>query len=280
MENKGIYAATLTAFKDGKLDIDTIRAHSDFLIRAGVSGLSPAGTTGEFLYLSATEKKELFSALIDATRDRARLLCCPWDADMNATAELCRYVSDKGADGIFLPPPIYYTFSEHEIIEFYRFVKANSSVPLYCYHIPKYSNNEISLSALATMADHNIVAGIKDSSSDEQRIRQIVSLFGDMLDVFAGGDHFVLAARKLGANGFITALGNIYPELFVETWTSASQEAQRKIDRLRSAIKGYGGIPALKYLASKRGFVFGCRLPFKELDEASKRELDTLVEET
>ncbi|GAB4345111.1 MAG: dihydrodipicolinate synthase family protein [Candidatus Abyssubacteria bacterium] len=277
MTDKGIYVANLTAFRDGKLDIDAVRAHSEFLIEAGVAGLCPAGTTGEFLYLSVEEKKTLFSALADVCRGRTRLICCTWDHSRDALAELCRFASDIGADGIFLPPPIYYEFTDAEIIAFYKFVKNNSAVPIYCYNIPKYTNNEIRIAALATMSERGVIAGIKDSSADETRMAEIIARFSGTLDIFAGGDHFVLKAKTLGADGFISALANIYPELFVELWRTSAPDLQERINDLRQAVKGYGGIPALKYLLLKRGFQFGCRFPFRELDERQRKELEGRV---
>jgi dihydrodipicolinate synthase/N-acetylneuraminate lyase len=274
MTDKGIYVANLTAFRDGKLDLDAMQKHSEFLIEAGVAGLCPAGTTGEFLYLSVDEKKALFSAVADVCRGRARLICCTWDPSRDALNELCRFVSDIGADGIFLPPPIYYEFTEGEIIGFYEFVKNNSAVPLYCYNIPKYTNNEISVAALAAMAERGVIAGIKDSSAEEPRMAEIIARFSGKLDILAGGDHFVLKAKTMGADGFISALANIYPELFVELWKTSSPDLQKKINELRQAVKGYGGIPALKYLLSKRGFQFGCRFPFRELDERQRKQLE------
>jgi dihydrodipicolinate synthase/N-acetylneuraminate lyase len=275
--DKGIFVANLTAFRRGKLDVDAMQAHSEFLIQAGVKGLCPAGTTGEFLYLSAKEKEELFSALISAFRGRAEIWCCTWDSNQETMAQLCSHVSKKGADGIFLPPPLYYEFTESEIIGFYEFAHKNSGVPIYCYNIPKYSNNEITLSALEKLIDRGIVAGIKDSSADEKRITEIVSKFGEKIDVLAGGDHFTLKAKEIGANGFISALANVYPELFVRLWNSPSEETQEKISRIRAGIKGYGGIMALKYLLSKRGYDFGCRFPFQALNEPQKRQLDELL---
>lgn len=276
--NKGIYVANLTAFREGKLDLDAVCSHSEFLIQAGAAGLCPAGTTGEFLYLTAEEKEALFSALIETFRGRCKILCCTWDANSEAMARLCRLVSDKGADGIFLPPPLYYEFTESEIIAFYDFARKNSDVPIYCYNIPKYTNNEITFSALDTLVARGVVAGIKDSSADEKRIGQIVSRFRDSLHILAGGDHFVLMAKSLGADGFISALANVYPDLFVQLWNAPSEQLQERISSIRKATKGYGGIPALKYLLSRRGFAFGCRFPFQELDEQDRRRLDKALQ--
>jgi len=276
-ENKGIYVANLTAFRGEHVDIDAMCAHAEFLVSAGVTGLCPAGTTGEFLYLNENEKKEIFSTLLDVFRERVKIICCTWDADSAAMARLCRMVSDKGADGIFLPPPIYYEFTEGEIISFYEFVRDNSAVPLYGYNIPKYSHNEISLFALERLINSKILSGLKDSSADEQRITQIVSRFARNIEIFAGGDHFVLRAKQLGAHGFISALANVYPEQFVRLWDTSDEEIAAQISRIRSIMKEYGGIPALKYLLSKRGFSFGCRFPFQELSKDKRQQLDHLL---
>jgi dihydrodipicolinate synthase/N-acetylneuraminate lyase len=278
MKDRGLYIANLTAFKNGLLDSAAIHAHTEFLIEAGVSGLCPAGTTGEFLYLTASEKKELFFTIIAAAGGRAKVLCCPWDSDAETMASLCRFVSDKGADGIFLPPPIYYRFTDEEIFGFYAFARKHSGVPIYCYNIPKYSNNEISIDALTVLHERNVIVGIKDSCANEERIAEISARFGESLELFAGGDHFVLKAKSLGANGFISALGNVYPESFVVLWNTPTEELQEEICKLRNGIKGYGSIPAMKYLLSKRGHRFGCRFPFREVDNAHKRSLDALAQ--
>lgn len=278
MTDAGIYVATLTPFIEGKLNLAAVRHHVEFLIEADVAGICPAGTTGEFLYLSAEEKKNLFDAVIEACGNRAKVFCCTWDSNADSMAELCKFVSDKGADAIFLPPPIYYSFTDDEIVEFYEFARQKSGVPVYCYNIPKYTNNEISMDALATMVERKTITGIKDSSADPKRIAEIISRFGDSIEVLAGGDHFVKSARDLGADGFISALANVYPEPFVDLWGSPNQEGQQKIDGLRNAVKGYGGIPALKYLLSKRGFDFGCRFPFKDLSDEEKRALDGILD--
>lgn len=275
--DRGIFVANLTSFRRGKLDLDGMCAHAQFLLDAGVSGLCPGGTTGEFLYLSADEKRDLFTTLIDVFHGRADIWCCPWDASPDVMARLCRQVSDRGADAVFLPPPLYYEFSESEIVAFYEFVCANSSVPVYCYNIPKYSNNEITLSALDEMIGRGTVAGIKDSSAREDRIREIIARFAPRLEVLAGGDSFVLKAKQIGANGFISALANVYPELFVRLWNFPTEELQAQISRIRAGIKGYGGIPALKYLLSKRGHSFGCRFPFQELDVVQRQCLDRML---
>jgi dihydrodipicolinate synthase/N-acetylneuraminate lyase len=82
----------------------------------------------------------------------------------------------------------------------------------------------------------------------------------------------------MGVDGFISALANIYPATFARIWNGA-EAAQAAIDRVRTAVKGYGGIGGLKVLLRTRGFDFGgTRLPFADLAPEEERELLSTVE--
>jgi 4-hydroxy-tetrahydrodipicolinate synthase len=165
-------------------------------------------------------------------------------------------------------------------------VRKVSRLPVYCYNIPQYSGNEITLEALQQMLRANSVDGIKDSTGKPERLRALLETTGGRIPVYAASDSFALASRRMGAHGFISALANIFPEAFVRIWNGRAdgrppEAAQSEIDRIRTAVKGYGGISALKYLAFRRGFDFGCtRLPFTELDDAARRAIDAVLEQS
>jgi dihydrodipicolinate synthase/N-acetylneuraminate lyase len=77
----------------------------------------------------------------------------------------------------------------------------------------------------------------------------------------------------MGVDGFISALANIYPATFARIW-NGDAEAQAAIDRVRTVVKGYGGIGGLKALLRAKGHDFGpTRLPFGNLSEAEDAEL-------
>jgi 4-hydroxy-tetrahydrodipicolinate synthase len=279
-EIQGIIVATLTPYdQEGRVDPGRVREHVEFLVRGGAAALAPVGTTGEFPYLTTDEKERLIQATAAAAGGRTPVIAGVWAPRLEEIARLCRAAEEAGAAAVFLTTPIYYHFPDEAIIAFYRFVRGATRLPVFCYNIPQYSNNEITLPALERMVDEGIVAGIKDSTGQAERLQALLDVVGWRNAVYAASDSFALAARRMGAHGFISALANIFPEAFARIW-EGDEEAQRAIDRVRTAVKGYGGIAALKALLARRGFAFGpTRLPFTELDTAARREIDRVFEE-
>jgi 4-hydroxy-tetrahydrodipicolinate synthase len=146
----------------------------------------------------------------------------------------------------------------------------------------------VSLEALERLAAAGTVAGVKDSTGKAERLTALLERFRDRLTVFAASDAMALKARKMGADGFISALANSFPRAFVRLWDRAGADPsdpeaaalQSAIDRVRGGVKGYGGIAALKHLLARRGFQFhDTRLPFQDLNETAKGELDRLMEQ-
>src|SRR5207247_64741 len=137
--------------------------------------------------------------------------------------------------------------------------------------------NSISIECLSRLADNGILAGIKDSTANTERMTELVNRFGNKLTVMAASDSFATEGRKLGAHGFISALANVWPGSFAKLW-SGDASLQPAVDSVRKAVKDAGGIPGLKYLATLRGYPMGAsRLPFTDLSPEQKLGLEAAL---
>jgi 4-hydroxy-tetrahydrodipicolinate synthase len=282
--------ATLTPYDgEGRVDPGAARDHAAWLVEAGIRTLAPVGTTGEALYLDAEEKRRLIRAAVDGAQGRAAVIAGIWALRPAEIRDLHAAAADAGAAAVFLTTPIYYPATDDTVVAFYEFARASGPLPVYAYNIPQYAANEVSLAALERLAAAGTVVGVKDSTGKTERLQALLDQFRGRLAVFGASDGMALTARQLGADGFISALANIYPRIFGQIWdgagdgaaTPAAIAAQAAVDQLRSAVKGYGGIAALKHLLGHRGFPFhGTRLPFQELDAAARAELDRVMNET
>ena len=102
----GCYVATLTPFNaTGNLDAGMAKSHAQWLMENGMAGLCPAGTTGEFLYLSDAEKRALIAATTEAAAGSVPVIAGVWALTKRETQDLARHAEAVGADGVFLPPP-------------------------------------------------------------------------------------------------------------------------------------------------------------------------------
>jgi dihydrodipicolinate synthase/N-acetylneuraminate lyase len=271
----------------GRVDPGVAREHAAWLVERGIRTLAPVGTTGEVLYLSAEEKRSLVQAVAEAAGGRAAVMAGIWALRLEEIRDLHAAAADAGAAAVFLTTPIYYPAGDDSVVRFYEWAHAAGPLPVYAYSIPQYAANEVTPTALSRLSDAGTVVGIKDSSGKTDRLAALLSQFGDRLAVFGASDSMALQARQMGARGFISALANIFPGTFLRIWgdgaSSSSSEAaaaQATVDRLRGAVKGYGGIAALKYLLARRGFPSGsARLPFQELDSAARSALDRIWDE-
>ena len=263
---RGCFVATLTPFNPaGEVDEAVAAAHVNWLIERGVAGLCPAGTTGEFLFLSDAERQRIVAATAEAAAGRVPVIAGVWSLTAAGAIENARSAERSGADALFCQTPIYYPAIDDEIVRWYSGLREAVSLPVFAYSIPQYAANEISMACLERLAASGAIAGIKDSSGGEQRIAEIIERFGDRAVVYAASDSFASRGRSLGADGFISAIGNAAPGLFTRLW-AGDDLLQPQVDALRTALKRVGSIPALKLLLKRRGFDFGgVRIPCVEL---------------
>jgi 4-hydroxy-tetrahydrodipicolinate synthase len=273
----GCYVATLTPFDAAdRLDEGVLRAHVEWLVEHGAQGLCPAGTTGEFLYLSADEKQRIVRETVRAAAGQAPVIAGVWGLREAETLTLARAAEDAGAQGVFLPPPIYYPANDAAVFAHYAAVHAATSLPVFAYNIPQYAANEVSLACLERLFAEGIIAGAKDSTGKAERVGALVERFGARGTIFAASDGFASEGRRLGADGFISAIANVAPALFAQLW-AGDDSLQPRVDSLRTALKQVGSIPALKHLLARRGFAFGdARIPYSALTAEQRSMLDAL----
>ncbi len=273
----GCYIATLTPFDStGCLDIGTVRAHAQWLISRGTEGLCPAGTTGEFLYLTTEEKASVVAESVNAVSGKVPVIAGVWGFTTSECKELANSAEENGAVGVFLPPPTYYPANDESIFEWYRSVHSATSLPVFAYNIPQYAANSLSIECLRRLFDEGIIAGVKDSTGKLDRVSSLIEQFGSVGTVFAASDGFASTGRKIGADGFISAIGNVTPELFSKVW-NGDDSLQPQLDSIRTALKQVGSIPALKYLLTKLDFPFGeSRIPCSTLTADQMEAMDVL----
>lgn len=275
----GMIVASLTPFTaDGRVNVEQIEQHVEYLVAGGIPAIAPAGTTGEFLYLSEEERKVVVQASTRAAAGRLKVIAGIWAQDPLHVGQLAKAAEAAGADAVFLTTPIYYPASDDAVLRWYRSARYHTKLPLFAYHIPQYAVNGVSADVVRRLMDEETIQGIKDSTGKAERVQELLNVSGGRIAVYGASDSFALKARQMGVDGFISALANIFPRTFTRIW-DGDAEAQAAIDKVRTAVKGYGGIGGLKALLRAKGLNFGgTRLPFAELTDAEERELHALVE--
>ncbi len=137
---KGIYPALVTPFTEkDEIDETAYRA----LIRhvlPHVNGLVPAGTTGEFSYLSIEERKQIIEIAIDEAGGRVPIVAGTGAQSTRETVALTEWARDAGATGALVVAPYYLKPSFNEVYEHFEQVN-EIGLPIILYNIPQCSGS-------------------------------------------------------------------------------------------------------------------------------------------
>ena len=238
----GVIAAMLTPMRDAgtRVDVEAATRLVSRLVDRGVHGLYVAGTTGEGLYLTADEHRELARAVVKAARGVPVVVHVGALTTAQAVA-LARQAVQAEATAVAAIPPPYYSLTRDELLAYFTAIaKAAEPLPLYLYNIPSHARNELP-PAFAAECGRRIpsIRGIKDSSGVAGRIPDLVKTLGPGFDVVCGNDDKVLHAFQSGAAGIVASGASIFPELYLEVhafWKAGRRRRDRGGGVLRPPV--------------------------------------------
>ena len=263
----GAATALITPFCDGMIDYPALGEMIEEQIRAGISAILVAGTTGESATLSYAEHAELIGFACTKIAGRVPLLAgCGSNSTSNALL-LAANACDAGADALLAVTPYYNKTSERGIVAHYKTLADATTRPLILYNVPSRTGFSMSLDAYRTLANHPNIVGVKEASGDLGLLDAICSELGDKLDVWTGNDHQTTASMRLGARGVISVYSNVDPLGMIELcrlcangdYRLAGQRQRGMLPKMQAMFWEVNPIP-VKYVASLRG---ACALEYR-----------------
>ncbi|SDF03356.1 dihydrodipicolinate synthase family protein [Halorientalis regularis] len=285
----GVVPPTVTAFDDEEsVDLDATAAHARFVVEAGCHGVFPLGTNGEFALLTPAERRRVVETVVDVIESVPVVpgVGAPSTRQTVANAE---HAADAGADGVIVVTPYYYPLDHEAAVDHYRRVAAAVDVPVYVYHIPSRTGNELSLAALDEIAAIDGVAGLKDSSKDVPWLAQAIDRHPE-LSFLAGSDSLLFPGLEVGCAGLVSAVANAFPELVVDLYAAyadgdeaRARELQSRVYEVRDAMQRGPYMAGVKTALSLRDLDFDVgplRRPLRRMDDddrvALRADLDDL----
>ena len=277
----GVVAPTVTAFgASGDLDAAATAAHARFVVAGGADAVFPLGTNGEFAMLSGTERRRVVETVADAVE--VPVIAGVGHPSTRETVASAEHAQRAGADGVVVVTPYYYPLDDRAAIDHYGAVAAAVDLPVYVYHIPGRTGNDLSLDAMAAIADVDGVAGVKDSSKDVPWLAAAIDDNPD-LTFLAGSDSLLFAGLQVGCAGLVSAVANAFPELVADLYAAYDAGDERRAERLqsrvfdvRSALKRGPYMAGVKTALSLRDLDFdvgGLRAPLRRMDDDDRAAL-------
>ncbi len=253
---------------EGRVLDDVLGRLVDHLIRQGVHGLVPLGSTGEFAYLEWKQRKRVVEVVLEANDGRVPVV--PGVA-ATATGEAVRQAQELealGVDGILAIMQIYFPISEAGVIDYFTAVADAVSCPIVLYTNPKFQRGQLSLAALTQLAQVANIKYLKDASSNTGHLLTIINQLGHQLDIFSASAHIPLAVLLIGGVGWMAGPACLIPGQSVRLYELAMAKrwdealvVQRKLWRINEVFAKYSLAPCIKAGLQLQGFEVGDPLP-------------------
>jgi 2-dehydro-3-deoxy-D-pentonate aldolase len=216
----GLMPAMVTPFDErGELDLAATEAVIERFIEAGVSGISPLGSTGEASHLTSDERKRFAEEVVRIAAGRVPIVIGVGFSGTRETEELARHAQQAGTDAVLVVSPFYWKVGVEALFRHFATVAEAVDIPVVIYNLPMLTGIDLSPSLVARIAAEcpNAV-GLKDTVTEYNHVvgvLQKVKPVRPEFSVLCGWEDLILPSLLAGADGSICAFANVAPELFV-----------------------------------------------------------------
>ena len=169
----------------GKIREAVLARLCDDLIKSGVHGLTPLGSTGEFAYLDSEQRMAVVRTTIEAARRRVPVVAGVVSTSTADAVAQAKAYQKLGADGILAILEAYFPLPDGGVESYFRAIADAVDIPVVIYTNPQFQRSDLTLDVIARLASHPRIGYIKDASTNTGRLLSIIDRCGDAIKVFS-----------------------------------------------------------------------------------------------
>jgi 4-hydroxy-tetrahydrodipicolinate synthase len=254
--------------ESGEVDADVLARLCDDLIEAGVHGLTPLGSTGEFAYLTWPQRRRVVEVVIAAAKGRVPVVAGVASTTIADTVSQAREFEKLGCNGILAILDAYFPIPDEGVFAYFKAIAEAVSVPVVLYTNPHFQRSDLSLSVIDRLSRISNIGYIKEASVNTGRLLSIINRVEGRLQVFAASSHIPTCVMLIGGVGWMAGPACVAPRQSVELyelcfsgdWVTA-MERQRTLWNLNQAFAKYNLAACIKGGLQLQGYSVGEPLP-------------------
>ena len=272
---------------EGRVNEAVLTRLVDDLIAAGVHGLTPLGSTGEFAYLSREQRHRIVAVTVEAARGRVPVVAGVAATTIADGVAQVKAYEALGVDGILGILEDYFPINEDGVVAYFTALAEAAPLPLVLYTNPQFQRSDLTLPAIERLAKVPNIGYIKDASSDTGRLLTILNAVGDRIRVFSASAHIPACVMLIGGVGWMAGPACLIPRQSVALydlcragkWDEA-MKLQRSLWRMNRAFAKHALAACIKGGLELQGYEVGAPLPPQApLSEAGRAEVKGLLSE-
>jgi 4-hydroxy-tetrahydrodipicolinate synthase len=265
---------------EGQIRTEVLARLCDDLIAAGVHGLTPLGSTGEFAYLNAAQRTAVVQTTIEAAKGRVPVIAGVASTSTADAVAQAKAYQELGADGILAIMEAYFPISDAGIEAYFRAIADAVDIPVVIYTNPQFQRSDLTLDVIERLAAHPRIGYIKDASTNTGRLLSIINRCGDSIKVFSASAHIPAAVMLIGGLGWMAGPACIIPRQSValyelckaQRWDEALA-LQRKLWRVNEAFARFNLAACIKAGLAMQGYDVGDPVPPQAALTADQRKV-------
>jgi 4-hydroxy-tetrahydrodipicolinate synthase len=255
------------------------------LVAAGVHGLTPLGSTGEFAYLNRDQRRRIVDVVVQATNGRVPVVAGVAATTIADAVEQVRSYEALGVDGILAILEAYFPIAEDGVVAYFSAIANATALPVVLYTNPQFQRSDLTLPAIERLSRIDNIRYLKDASSDTGRLLGIMNAVGDRIRVFSASAHIPACVMLIGGVGWMAGPACVVPRQSVRLYDLCRagqwQEAmalQRRLWRMNGAFAKYNLAACIKGGLELQGYEVGAPLPPQTpLSEAARAEIKRVL---
>jgi dihydrodipicolinate synthase/N-acetylneuraminate lyase len=251
----------------GEIQADVLVRLCDDLIAAGVHGLTPLGSTGEFAYLSWPQRRRIVEIVVDAARGRIPVVAGVASTTIADAVAQSREFERLGCSGILAILEAYFPVADEGVFAYFRAMAEAVSVPLVLYTNPNFQRSDLTLPVIERLSRIPNIGYIKDASSNTGRLLSIINRMGERMRVFSASAHIPVCVMLIGGVGWMAGPACLAPRQSVELYDlcrrgswDAAMALQRRLWTLNQAFAKYNLAACIKGGLELQGYAVGAPL--------------------
>jgi dihydrodipicolinate synthase/N-acetylneuraminate lyase len=251
----------------GEVKQEVLARLCDDLIAAGVHGLTPLGSTGEFAYLSWPQRRRIVEIVVATAKRRVPVVAGVASTTVADGVMQAREFERLGCDGILAILEAYFPLSDDGIVDYFRAIAEAVTLPVVLYTNPNFQRADLSLAAIEKLSRVPNIRYIKDASTNTGRLLSILDRVEGRMQLFAASAHIPACVMLIGGVGWMAGPGCLAPRQSVALYEACRRKAweetmalQRPLWRLNQAFAKYNLAACIKGGLELQGYAVGAPL--------------------
>lgn len=251
----------------GAVKADVLARLCDDLVGAGVHGLTPLGSTGEFAYLSWPQRHRIVEVVVEAAGGRVPVVAGVASTTVTDAVSQAREFERIGCSGILAILEAYFPLTDAGVFSYFEAVAGAVSVPVVLYTNPNFQRSDLTLTVIERLSRIDNIRYIKDASFNTGRLLSILERVEGRLKVFAASAHVPACVMLIGGVGWMAGPACVAPRQSVELYDACrrgdwadAMERQRPLWELNEAFARYNLAACIKGALELQGYPVGAPL--------------------